>query len=47
MSQNSGRGLARRAFVEMNLGTPQPAMDGLVQVLSFLGFGIKAVVYTR
>jgi hypothetical protein len=31
----------------MSLGVPQSAVDRLVQVLSLLGFGILAVVYTH
>lgn len=32
-------------FVEMRLSVPQSAVDGVVQVIPFLGFEIAAVVY--
>jgi hypothetical protein len=34
-------------FVEISLSVPQPAMDGLVQVASILGFGVTTVVHAH
>jgi hypothetical protein len=34
-------------LVEMSLSVPQSAANGVVQVISFLGFGIAAVVHTH
>lgn len=45
MSQNPAAVSLAEHLVEMSLGLPQSAVDGLVQVLSFLGFGIMAVIY--
>jgi len=34
-------------LVEMSLRIPQSAVDGLVQILSPLGFGVAAAVYAH